>query len=179
MSVRRGGAGASRTRSEASPEGAVRAGMRGGAEEHAGKVAAALRASQVRHGLFTNGRAGPAGRGRGAEPGPVALVRAPMPPLHRYPRLALVGLVRAYQLVVSPHLPPTCRYSPSCSAYAVEALHKYGAVRGTILAAWRVLRCNPWGGHGYDPPRWFGEAPRPTGPPPAGPDEGHVSAVRR
>lgn len=41
--------------------------------------------------------------------------------------------------------------------YAIEALKKYGAIKGSILATYRVLRCNPWGGHGYDPPRWFGE----------------------
>ena len=77
----------------------------------------------------------------------------------RLPRLGLIGLVRLYQLVLSPALPSSCRYTPTCSQYAVLALGKYGAVRGTVLAVWRVLRCNPWGGHGYDPPRWFGEAP--------------------
>ncbi|HLT45908.1 MAG TPA: membrane protein insertion efficiency factor YidD [Rubricoccaceae bacterium] len=78
----------------------------------------------------------------------------------RLPRLGLIGLVRLYQLALSPVLPPSCRYTPTCSQYAVQALQKYGAVRGTVLAVWRVLRCHPWGGHGYDPPRWFGE-PRP------------------
>jgi len=73
------------------------------------------------------------------------------------PRRALVGLVRFYQLAISPHTPPTCRFTPSCSEYAVLALREYGAVRGAILAVWRILRCNPWGGQGYDPPRWFGE----------------------
>jgi putative membrane protein insertion efficiency factor len=76
------------------------------------------------------------------------------------PRLALIGLVRFYQLAISPHLPSSCRFRPTCSQYAVLALRKYGAVRGTILAVWRILRCNPWGGHGYDPPRWFGETVR-------------------
>jgi len=52
----------------------------------------------------------------------------------------------------------------------MEALLKYGAVKGTILAVWRVLRCNPWGSHGYDPPRWFGEPP----PDPALPHEDHA-----
>ena len=75
------------------------------------------------------------------------------------PRLALVGLVRVYQGVVSPWLGPSCRYTPTCSEYAVQAFRRYGAVRGLILAAWRIGRCHPWGGHGYDPPRWFGEAP--------------------
>ncbi len=89
-----------------------------------------------------------------------------MPPVFRtllhLPRLLLVGLVRLYQLALSPHLPPTCRFTPSCSQYAIEALGRYGALKGTVLAVWRVLRCNPWGGSGYDPPRWFGE-PRPDG----------------
>ena len=78
----------------------------------------------------------------------------------RLPRLALVGLVRFYQLAISPHFPSSCRFRPTCSQYAILALQRYGAVRGTILAVWRILRCNPWGGHGYDPPRWFGETLR-------------------
>jgi putative membrane protein insertion efficiency factor len=77
----------------------------------------------------------------------------------RLPRALLVGVVRVYQLGISPWFPPSCRYSPTCSQYAIVALREYGAVRGSVLAAWRVLRCNPWGGHGHDPPRWFGEAP--------------------
>ena len=83
--------------------------------------------------------------------------------LIRLSRYALIGVVRAYQYVLAPHLPKTCRYTPSCSVYAVEALEKYGAVKGGILALHRLLRCNPWGGHGYDPPRWFGE-PAPGAP---------------
>ena len=75
----------------------------------------------------------------------------------RIPRLMLVGLVRFYQVVVSPHFPSSCRFTPTCSEYAVQALTHYGAWRGLILSIYRVLRCNPWGGHGYDPPRWFGE----------------------
>ena len=74
----------------------------------------------------------------------------------RLPRLALVGVVRLYQGAVSPWLPATCRYTPTCSEYAVRALREVGAVRGSLMAAWRIARCNPWGGHGYDPPRWFG-----------------------
>ena len=64
---------------------------------------------------------------------------------------ALALLVRAYQLLVRPLLPPACRYEPSCSHYAIEALHTHGALRGAGLAAWRILRCNPWGGSGSDP----------------------------
>jgi uncharacterized protein len=83
-----------------------------------------------------------------------------MLPVTRWPGAALVGLLRLYKRWLSPALPSACRYTPTCSEYAVQAIQKYGAVRGTILATWRVLRCHPWGGHGYDPPRWFGE-PRP------------------
>ncbi len=75
------------------------------------------------------------------------------------PRRLLIGLVQGYQLILSPHLPATCRYTPSCSTYAIEAFRKYGAVRGLILTLWRLARCHPWGGYGYDPPRWFGESP--------------------
>jgi hypothetical protein len=63
----------------------------------------------------------------------------------------LTGLVRAYQLLISPVLPPSCRFTPSCSAYAVEALAKHGAVRGLWLAVTRVSRCHPWNDGGYDP----------------------------
>lgn len=79
------------------------------------------------------------------------------------PRRALIGLVRLYQLVLSPHMGASCRFTPTCSQYAVESLRRYGAVRGLLMATWRILRCNPWGGHGYDPPRWFTE-PRPLPP---------------
>jgi len=64
---------------------------------------------------------------------------------------ALVWLVRAYQVTVSPLLGPCCRYAPSCSAYAIEALKVHGVVRGLVLAAWRVLRCHPFAEGGYDP----------------------------
>lgn len=77
--------------------------------------------------------------------------------ISRLPRLLLIGLVRGYQLIVSPHMPSTCRYRPTCSRYSVEALRKYGAVKGLILTIHRIGRCHPWGGSGYDPPRWFGE----------------------
>ncbi|MFB6278625.1 MAG: membrane protein insertion efficiency factor YidD [Salinibacter sp.] len=77
--------------------------------------------------------------------------------LIRLPRLLLVGLVRAYQLILSPHLGGTCRYQPTCSNYAIQAVREYGALKGLVLTVHRLLRCHPWGGHGYDPPRWFGE----------------------
>jgi len=77
------------------------------------------------------------------------------------PRLLLIGLVRAYQLLLSPHMGNTCRFHPTCSEYAIQAFRQYGVVRGLILTVYRLGRCHPWGGHGYDPPRWFGEA-KPT-----------------
>lgn len=56
-----------------------------------------------------------------------------------------------YKRAISPMLPPSCRFTPSCSTYAIEALKKYGPIKGLLLAIWRILRCNPWGGSGYDP----------------------------
>lgn len=63
----------------------------------------------------------------------------------------LILVARAWQLGPSLILPPSCRYSPSCSAYAIEALGRYGALKGGWLAVRRIARCHPWGGHGYDP----------------------------
>jgi uncharacterized protein len=62
-----------------------------------------------------------------------------------------IGLARLWQIGPSRVLPSTCRYNPSCSAYAIEALSRYGAVKGGLLAGKRILRCHPWGGHGFDP----------------------------
>lgn len=59
--------------------------------------------------------------------------------------------VRAYRLLLSPWIGHGCRFQPTCSAYALEALEKHGALRGGWLAARRIIRCNPWGRHGYDP----------------------------
>ena len=64
---------------------------------------------------------------------------------------ALILVVRGYQGGISPFLPPSCRYTPTCSAYAVEALQRHGATRGSWLTLRRLARCHPWGGHGYDP----------------------------
>lgn len=66
-------------------------------------------------------------------------------------RAALLLLIKAYRLLVSPALGPCCRYVPSCSAYALTAVELHGAWTGTRLAAWRVLRCNPWCLGGCDP----------------------------
>jgi len=59
--------------------------------------------------------------------------------------------IKFYKYSISPLLPNSCRHFPTCSAYAIEALRKHGIVRGSMLAIWRILRCNPWGTHGYDP----------------------------
>ncbi len=66
-------------------------------------------------------------------------------------RKALILLVRGYQVSLSPLLPAACRYYPSCSAYAIEALEKHGALRGSWLAARRIARCHPFRPGGYDP----------------------------
>jgi putative membrane protein insertion efficiency factor len=63
----------------------------------------------------------------------------------------LCGLIRAYQYVISPLFPGTCRFHPTCSRYAIEAISRHGALRGLWLSAGRVLRCHPWGGAGLDP----------------------------
>ena len=63
----------------------------------------------------------------------------------------LMLVARGWQLGPSLILPPSCRYQPSCSAYAITALARYGAIKGAWLAAKRIARCHPWGGHGHDP----------------------------
>jgi putative membrane protein insertion efficiency factor len=65
--------------------------------------------------------------------------------------LPLVWLVKGYRLLVSPFLPPSCRYTPTCSEYAIEALQRHGALKGAWLAVKRIGRCHPWGSEGYDP----------------------------
>lgn len=63
-----------------------------------------------------------------------------------------IGFVRLYQLLVSPLLPAgTCKYHPSCSQYAIDAMRRHGLARGSAKAAWRLLRCNPWSRGGVDP----------------------------
>lgn len=63
----------------------------------------------------------------------------------------LVLLIKFYQLCISPFTPPSCRFTPTCSQYALEALRKHGLFKGGWLALKRILRCHPWGGSGYDP----------------------------
>lgn len=75
---------------------------------------------------------------------------------------AVMMLVQAYRVCLSPLIGPRCRFAPTCSAYALEALAVHGAWRGTMLAVRRVLRCHPWGGSGFDPvpPARAGGKPR-------------------
>ncbi|MEE8189400.1 MAG: membrane protein insertion efficiency factor YidD [Kiloniellales bacterium] len=78
---------------------------------------------------------------------------------------ALIALVRGYQLLLSPYLPMSCRYAPSCSSYACEALARHGAIGGSWLALRRISRCHPLAGSGYDPvpeqlSLWSGTKPR-------------------
>ena len=64
---------------------------------------------------------------------------------------AMIGAIRWYQRFISPLLGHNCRFVPTCSQYAIQALQVQGALKGTLLSVWRILRCNPWGGSGYDP----------------------------
>jgi hypothetical protein len=66
-------------------------------------------------------------------------------------RAIVLAPIRVYQRLVSPALPRRCKYEPTCSAYAAQAIRELGVVRGTILAAWRLVRCNPFSHGGYDP----------------------------
>ncbi len=66
-------------------------------------------------------------------------------------RWIVVAPILAYQRLVSPLLPRRCRYEPTCSSYAVQAVREFGILRGLVLAGWRLLRCNPWSHGGYDP----------------------------
>ncbi len=84
-----------------------------------------------------------------------------------------IGAVRVYQWTLRPVLGANCRFAPSCSEYAVDALRRHGAVRGSGLAAWRILRCNPWCEGGYDPVpepgRLVADSPEPDSNTPDGP----------
>lgn len=71
--------------------------------------------------------------------------------LSSLPKRLLLALIRFYRGAISPHLPPSCRYTPTCSQYALEAVQKYGALKGGWLALKRILRCHPFHPGGYDP----------------------------
>lgn len=66
----------------------------------------------------------------------------------------LVGMIQWYKDYISPLMGPNCRFQPTCSSYAITSLRQHGAAKGLLLTAWRILRCNPVGGKGYDPPQW-------------------------
>lgn len=69
-----------------------------------------------------------------------------------WPRLPLLALIRLYQMTIARGLPAnTCRFYPSCSHYGYQAIYRYGALKGSLMAVWRVLRCNPFNPGGYDP----------------------------
>jgi putative membrane protein insertion efficiency factor len=76
----------------------------------------------------------------------------------------LLLLIRFYRAAISPMLPPACRYTPTCSAYAEEAVRRFGAARGSWLALRRLGRCHPWGGSGYDPVPEAGRPAQPAAP---------------
>jgi putative membrane protein insertion efficiency factor len=71
--------------------------------------------------------------------------------LARLARAVAVAPIVIYQRVISPAIPQRCKYAPTCSRYAVEAIREYGILKGLVLAGWRLLRCNPWSHGGYDP----------------------------
>ena len=68
--------------------------------------------------------------------------------------LGMVSAIGFYKQFISPLLPPACRFLPTCSQYGVQAIKEFGPAKGGILTGWRILRCSPFGGKGYDPPRW-------------------------
>ena len=74
-----------------------------------------------------------------------------MATLKRLPAALLLGGIRAYQLTLSPWLGRQCRFEPTCSVYAAEAIEIHGTLRGSLMALRRIGRCHPWGGSGYDP----------------------------
>jgi putative membrane protein insertion efficiency factor len=94
----------------------------------------------------------------------------------RVARAIAIAPIVVYQRVISPAIPRRCKYEPTCSRYAVDAIGRYGILKGLVLAGWRLLRCNPWSYGGYDPVeaqqlfahRPAGRAEQPAGAQPAG-----------
>ncbi len=74
-----------------------------------------------------------------------------MPGLKYILSLPFIGLIRGYQLIISPWFPSKCRFTPTCSQYGLEAFKKYGPIKGGYLTVKRILKCHPWGSHGHDP----------------------------
>jgi len=91
----------------------------------------------------------------------------------------LIVLIRGYQLAISPLLPPSCRFHPSCSAYGLESMRVHGSLKGTALTGWRLCRCNPWNDGGIDPVppagRWLPDVDR-MGEPRSGTMKTHNAA---
>jgi putative membrane protein insertion efficiency factor len=84
----------------------------------------------------------------------VSSTSPPRPPARgpsRIARAVAIAPIAVYQRLISPAIPRRCKYEPTCSRYAVEAIREYGILRGLVLAGWRLLRCNPWSYGGYDP----------------------------
>jgi putative membrane protein insertion efficiency factor len=77
--------------------------------------------------------------------------RSPRNRLAHLARVAVTSPILVYSRVISPAIPRRCKYEPTCSRYAVEAIREYGILKGLVLAGWRLLRCNPWSYGGYDP----------------------------
>jgi putative membrane protein insertion efficiency factor len=77
--------------------------------------------------------------------------RPPPGRLARVVRATAIAPIAVYQRLISPAIPRRCKYEPTCSRYAVDAIREFGILRGAVLAAWRLLRCNPWSYGGYDP----------------------------
>ena len=71
--------------------------------------------------------------------------------MNEFARRLVIAPIRFYQVVISPALPRRCKYEPTCSLYAVQAIRRFGILRGLVLAAWRLLRCNPFSHGGFDP----------------------------
>jgi putative membrane protein insertion efficiency factor len=71
--------------------------------------------------------------------------------ISQIPKVILMGLVRGYQYCISPMFPPSCRFTPTCSTYTIQAIEKYGAIRGLVLGIRRILRCHPFSRGGHDP----------------------------
>jgi uncharacterized protein len=82
-----------------------------------------------------------------------AITSSARPPdrVTRASRTIVAAPIVFYQHVISPAIPRRCKYEPTCSRYALDAIREYGILRGLVLAGWRLLRCNPWGHGGYDP----------------------------
>ncbi|MFO1285191.1 MAG: membrane protein insertion efficiency factor YidD [Rubrivivax sp.] len=83
-----------------------------------------------------------------------------LPPPAHWPRQGLIAVVQAYRWLLKPWLGNACRFEPTCSAYALQALRQHGALRGSALSGWRLMRCHPWCEGGFDP-----VPPAPSGPP--------------